>query len=185
MRRKNDYLGFKIPIHLSCGNDNMRPVMRCVYFEGDYMYATNAHLAIKAKIDKFSTFSPDEIKLLDGKLIKSTSFKNIFNADTVKVSESGFFDVENDIEYKFTKMNIKFPDINKIFNERLTQVELPLGKIGLNSFFLNQLSRSMQGYRDSLNHLHLSFCGQTKAFLVEHPHYTKEELCGIIMPVNI
>jgi hypothetical protein len=196
MAKTSNLRGFSLPLHLATGSDHLRPAMTNVYFEGDYMFATDAHIAVRAKIKTFTNFDfdDDEIKMLDGKFIHRTKFKTIYNATMVKVERDGILSIGDDILYKFTKQDGKYPNLDKLLNERLQKESCAHSLIGLNPKFLDTLHKAMTPYGEVRFGLHLHFAKTKEAALerdrvpapiiVKHPDYDFSDLVGLIMPVN-
>ena len=73
---KNFICGFypQYKLHKVCKDDALRPAMGYLCFRNGNVYATDAHIAIAAPLSFVSTFSDEEQKLLDGKLIHATKY---------------------------------------------------------------------------------------------------------------
>ena len=181
---------FHLPMHLCTGTDDLRIAMRHVYFEKGYMYATDAHIAVRAMVSAFSDFDEKEIALLDGKFISREKFKRIFASSLVQVIDEGILCCQYNILYKWERdTGMKYPNIDAVLRPRLDVDEAEaeaVKKIGLNPDFLQTISRTLM-HREKLSYLSpiLYFNGTKKPIMLLHPHHKKSELAGILMPVNI
>ena len=76
-------------------NDELRPAMQCVCFKDGYAYATEAHMLIKAKIEDICNFDPEEIAILEGKMVSGASLKRICSHNEIQVTNDGFVATDN------------------------------------------------------------------------------------------
>lgn len=155
------------------------------------MYATDAHIAVRAKIKAFTDFDDDEIKLLDGKFIHRAKFKTLFDASYLKVEAEGLLDVSSDILYKFSRFEGKYVSINKLLDERLAQPSFAFDVIGLNPNLLYKLHKCMIPFGEYAGGLHLHFADNNKnklvpaAIIAKHPDHDFKDLVGLIMPIAL
>jgi DNA polymerase III sliding clamp (beta) subunit (PCNA family) len=168
-----------------CGSDDMRPVMRNVYFKDGYMFATDAYLGIKASIKYFTDFSEDEIKLLDGKMLTKKTFAVLTKSKWIEVKEDGIHCMENNILYFWSKEEGKYPDLNKMIEQTFSNERTPLREIGLNPEYLSKLNKAMKYGSGGYNQMKLSFSGSMKAIAVTMTENPIENIKGLIMPINI
>ena len=75
-------------LHKVCADDELRPVHGYIYFKNGNAYATDSHMAIAAPLSFVSTFSDEEQKLLDGKLIHATQFAQLLKMRETYVRET-------------------------------------------------------------------------------------------------
>lgn len=62
MAKKAKFVGFNFnpdfKLHKACADDEYRPAFSYVYFRNGYAYATNAHIAVRAKVEDISNIAP-------------------------------------------------------------------------------------------------------------------------------
>lgn len=79
----------KTNIQNACGNDDLRPHLKCVYFKNGYAYASDCHILIRESLKDIHLFDEEQIRMLDDKLISSDSFKYLKNITSFQVKENG------------------------------------------------------------------------------------------------
>lgn len=187
MKKKNDLTrGFRLPMHLAASKDGLRPAMTCVSFKDGYMYATDARVAVKAKVSEFTDFDEAEIAILNGRLIDAQIFKILYKTPFLEVTKDGILDKEKSILYMFKDNGFKYPNVDAVipmWDEHLSN-DAKVNRMGLNPKKLNQLF-SIMGHPNSTDMLKLSFHGPNKAILVENTGYNYRELVGVLMPVML
>ena len=72
-----------VHMHLACAKDDFRPQMQCIYFKDGFAYATDAHVLVKNDLTACSNLDPEQIALLDGKLLHADHYKDILKYDTI------------------------------------------------------------------------------------------------------
>jgi hypothetical protein len=87
MEKNSPKRNFKLKMHMTCGKDDLRPIMSHVYFDNGNMVSTDAHVLIKAKTSEFTDFDPSELEILNGKFIHANTFKKILACKHVVVDE--------------------------------------------------------------------------------------------------
>jgi len=149
-KRKNFEKRYKL--HLATGKDELRPAFDLVSFRGGYAYATDAHLIVKAKIKDISGFPDNELQLLEGKSISSSSFRKLLEFDDVTINESGFFATGvngNKVSFLFNDqliVDLKFDDV---FVGILDNYREEKSVFGFNASLLNKASKVL-GVRGTL-----------------------------------
>ena len=86
-KRKLKKGGFQSKIWNCCGTDDLRPVMQCAYIKDGFIYATDAHIAIKQSLESVHGIDPVEIKCLEGKLLHSKILKLLAKCEIVGFSQ--------------------------------------------------------------------------------------------------
>lgn len=177
--KKNEKQTFNTKMYEVCGDDELRPVMQCVYFDCGYAYATNGHIVIKQTLAFQSVLLPEN---LDGKLLHRESWKAAMNFDVVECTSEG-------IECWSENGQKAFFEFYKIKeNEKLINFEsamkrkglTTLGFIGINPEMLMRLSKALY---DPNKNMRLQFTGIDSAILVDVPGIDDQE--AHIMPVII
>lgn len=180
---------FLSKIETVCGNDDLRPAMQHIYFKDGWMYATNAHILVKQKID-IHNFSAESIKLLDGKMLHKDSIKTLGKCTIFSVSNDGteiqgIIDKNQAITVKLVNEDdyLKFPNCNAVFPKDEMQSEI--GTIGINAKYLMTLQNALI---DGEYGLKLTFHGKDRAILA-HIISCENDLnvnqIGLIMPLMI
>ena len=75
-------------LHKVCADDALRPVMGYLCFKNGNVYATDAYIAIAAPLSFVSTFSEEEQKLLEGKMIHATQFAQLLKMRELYIKET-------------------------------------------------------------------------------------------------
>lgn len=184
MARKS-HRGFKTPLHLATGNDDLMPAMGYIYFEGDYMYATDAHIGVRANIREYTDFDEGEIKVLNGKFIHKKKFATLFKLQHLQITEDGILDVFEGVLYQWSKFNGPYVALGKNLEKHLSTEHSPIPKIGLDYKLLHRLGMAMEYRYENIHSLHLDFVSDAKAILVTKPDVSTDNLVGIIMPVRL
>lgn len=147
--RKNFFKRYKL--HLATGKDDLRPAFDLVSFRGGYAYATDAHLIVKAKLKDISGFPDNELELLEGKSISSSSFRKLLEFDDVTINESGFIaqGVNGKVSFFFNDqliVDLKFDDV---FVGILDHYREEKNVFGFNASLLNKAAKVL-GVRGTL-----------------------------------
>ena len=88
-QRKNFDRAYKL--HASCAISEMRPELAYITFRKGYAYASDGHMAARAKVETIATgFHPDELQRLEGKTIHMDNFRRLLNYAVANVTEQGF-----------------------------------------------------------------------------------------------
>ena len=88
-QRKNFDRAYKL--HSSCAISEMRPELAYITFRKGYAYASDGHMAARAKVETIATgFHPDELQRLEGKTIHMDNFRRLLNYAVANVTEQGF-----------------------------------------------------------------------------------------------
>lgn len=181
MVKRNFYKSYKI--YEAAGDEKgLRPIMDQVYFKDGYAHATDAHIAVRAKMGDISDFSIEEIKLLDGKMIHKNLLKRVYAHKNVFIKPDGFHanDGYGEIVYLFETKDLgKYPNVYGAISENNTSWRLD--KVGINVGYLQRLANAM-GCKTAK----LEFTGKigTK-ILVKDTEFIDVDITGIIMPVVV
>lgn len=175
--KKNEKMTFMTKLYEVCGDDELRPVMQCIYFDCGYAFATNGYISIKQTIAFHSILYPEN---LDGKLLHRENYKAAMAFDIVECSDEGISCINTNgqkafFEYYTLKDGEKLLNFDSAFN---TKGQRQLGFIGVNPEQLMKLSRAMH---DPNKNLRLQFTGIDSAILVDVPGIDEQE--GRIMPI--
>lgn len=178
-KRKLKIGGFKSKIWNACGTDSLRPAMQCAYIKGGYIYATDAHIAIKQCLENVHGIEVEQIKCLEGKLIHSKTLKLLAKCEIVTFKED-YIDVILDgiiMKINYTEKDWAFPDVDAIIS-KFESGEVPA--IWFAPRLLNLLTSAMIGCDYGIK---LSFQGSNKMMVVTTKDFSENDQKGIIMPV--
>lgn len=87
-QRKNFERAFRL--HAACTISEMRPELAYITFRKGYAYASDGHMAARAKLSDITSFHPDELKLLEGKAIHMDNFRRLLNYAVANITDAGF-----------------------------------------------------------------------------------------------
>lgn len=178
-------------LHKVCAGDDLRPVMGYLCFRNGNVYATDAHIAIAAPLSFVSTFSEEDKKLLEGKLIHATQF-----AQLLKMRETHVKETADGVQFEcktgagetviipiLTEEALgKFPNVEVVLeNARISakKNKQPLSHIGLNQSLLADLTAAMHA-----KIVNLYFSDASHAITVQDADQTNE-IRAILMPCII
>jgi hypothetical protein len=167
-----------------CGDDELRPNLRCVYFSNGRLYATDGSIVLLQKTD-LHNFSPEDIENLEGRMVHKEVFKSIsalkieypekikFLADAIEVTgDSG------KIYYSyFATEPYNIEDI--IENYKLKETS-PITRICLNSDYIKKLSSAMIS-----TYMIFYFKGESNLIKVLCEDYSEYEQCAYFMPRKV
>lgn len=166
--------------------DKDHDTLSFIHFENGYAYASNAHVAVRAKIEYISTFNEDEVALLEGKSIGCREFKALLEYEDVRIEEHGFRvnDDRTPLFFGFNRQQeFKFPDAENIVEQTKAKLGTADGvnATGLNVAYLGKLSKAM-----GETTFRFDFNGNG-AVLVRAAHNldAAENITGIIMPILV
>lgn len=154
---KNFICGFypQYKLHKVCADDALRPAMGYLCFRNGNVYATDARIAIAAPLSFVSTFSEEEQKLLEGKLIHATQF-----AQLLKMRETHIKETADGVQFEcktgagetviislLTEEALgKFPNVEVVLESARTNAKenkQPVSYIGLKPSLLADLTAAM------------------------------------------
>ena len=182
-------------LHKVCANDGLRPVMNYVFFHNGYAYATDAHVAVKAKLEDICNFPPEQIEMLEGYLLHRKHFELILKANFVQVekvidketgSETVQFRVFGDnntscfIPLIKEGEGFRYPNCDKAVFDKPVGNE-PMAAVGLNYGLLGALKAAM-GIQAILE---MRFSGNGKQIDVTSSDVLGLDIRGIIMSILV
>lgn len=180
--------------------DELRPAMMLAVLVDGYIYATNAHLGIRIKLDTV----PGYTVKTDGKVFDKNALtilakgkEVVFEQDYFVIKQGAFkgkhfysgtidssritMDYDSDTRHAD---DTKYPDLAAIIKETENAKEHELSEIGINYKFLSDISEVFV-YNGSEKNVRLKFTGAHKAILVSPSSNTGVDQVGIIMPVML
>lgn len=171
----------EIKMHLACGNDNLHKELEYIYFKYGYAYASNGHVLIKNKISEIASLRDEEIELLNGKSIHSSSYKEMLKYDAITITENGI-----ECEKGSTKITIPFEDtmcekqielMERVLKLRMEAKEDPVKNIWVDTDTIKVLNEAMAGGK----RCKVSFNGEYKAMIFEP--MSDNSSVGLVMPL--
>jgi hypothetical protein len=178
-------------LHKVCADDELRPVYGYIYFKNGNAYATDSYMAIAAPLSFVSTFSEEDQKLLDGKLIHATQF-----AQLLKMRETYVQETADGVQFEcktsagetviiplLTEETLgKFPNVESVLESvraNAKENKQPISHIGLKPSLLADLTAAMNA-----KIVHLYFSDASHAIIVKDED-TSNRIRAILMPCII
>lgn len=175
-------------LHKVCADVAWRPVMGYLCFRNGNVYATDAHIAIAAPLSFVSTFSEEDQKLLEGKLIHATQF-----AQLLKMRETYVKETADGVQFEcktgvgetvmiplLTEETLgKFPNVESVLESARANAKenkQPVSYIGFKQSLLADLVAAMQA-----KIVNLYFSDASHAITVQDAD-TSNEIRAILMP---
>ena len=178
-------------LHKVCADDELRPVYGYIYFKNGNAYATDAYMAIAAPLSFVSTFSDEEQKLLEGKLIHATQFAQLLKMRKTYVQETAD-GVQFECSTKAGETVIiplltegklgKFPNVESVLAEaekNAKELGTQLHRVGFKPSLLADLAAAMNA-----KIIEFYFTKQSGAIVVRG-EYNTNEIRAILMPCTI
>ena len=164
-------------LHEICAIDELRESVEYVYFDEGNAVCSDGYIMAIFKISEISTIGEEQIKLLEGKFIHRTAFKEMLKYDEILV-ESEFiiakgkgFDVRLPL-----KSDIKYPDYKHVI-AHISSKKGSKERIHINSELLDTLQSCVGGDGSIIN---MSI--GSEGMIVNYP---EKESYALIMPKMI
>jgi hypothetical protein len=128
-------------LHEICAIDELRESMEYVYFDEGNAVCSEGHIMAIFKISEISTIGEEQIKLLEGKFIHRSAFKEMLKYNEIVV-ESDFITAKgNGFDVRFTlKSDIKYPNYKKVISDAIAY-QGKKEKVTIDSKLLDLLQR--------------------------------------------
>jgi hypothetical protein len=168
---------FVKPIHLACGNDELRPVMQGVMISNGFAVATDAYCIVKQSLKDTSLINQDTIKMLEGKMIHKEVWAQLCDAVSMSIEDDKIVAVTDagKVIFEFYDPGVLFPNVDSIIE---TFKADGVDAIGLDAKRVAILSKVFGEKR-----LRFDFSGAKKAVRVTPIDLQNEYAC--IMPIEI
>jgi hypothetical protein len=137
------------PLHLACSNVKVLAAYNCVFIDGEYAVATDAHVLVKVKLEMI----PDEILAkINGMMIHRKTWKFWCSDDCID------FVLENETAMVVTtygkleirsELDVRFPDYRNAINDE-NMVQQPIEWVGIEPNILARGLRSVGAKMGSL-----------------------------------
>lgn len=104
-------------LNLLCPNDELRPVLNCIYFNECNAISTDGHALLVVPVKEISTLSDEDIDKLNGKLIDGSDYKDLLKFDTIRVETDGIVGIaKSGAETKYLFRDYRYPDYKAVIN---------------------------------------------------------------------
>lgn len=136
----------KVKMHEACANDELRPVMACIYFKDGYAYASNGHILVKNKVSEISSIPEDQIEQLNDVYLHKDIYKKILEFDEIDISADGIEcrkESKKAFFYFQTFEDSKYPNADKVLEDMLNQPTATIPKCGFNVKYLSRLHNAI------------------------------------------
>ena len=168
------------PLHLACGNDELRPNICLIEIKGTIATATDGHMIVKIDLSQNGNLTPDQIKVLDGRFIHSEVWKELHKCDLIELDETGMWCNKNGIRkgFEYSEVQGTFFKIDTIIEAAKIDGEESKRLVSYNPAFITVLAKIFQS-----STMHFSFTkGKNKGTII-----FPSEHCGmfaLLMPVD-
>lgn len=169
-------------MNLICRGDGFRPVFDNIYFENGIAYATDAHILVANDLSECTSFSKEDIPLLNGKYLHKNDYLSILSHDIVKIEEDGIVAVQGarKTKYYFNVNCGTFPNAASLIKSANENPNVPMEKIAVSLLLLNKLVKGLhEGSKSAF-----FFKGDFKGIIVKNPSMEYNSV-GLIMPLTI
>ena len=190
MAKKAKFLGFNFnpdfKLHKVCTDDDLRPALSYVYFKNGYAYATNAHIAVRAKIEDISNIDPRDIEALNGKTLHYKQFELLLKHDSMEVegNDIKMLNIGDNLTTTITlRDDIVFPNVDKVLEDAEAgfRENPPTIDPCINIALLNKLCAALGNSNKKAG---LRFCGLSKGILVKFAENEYWDVIGLLMPMH-
>ena len=190
MAKKAKFLGFNFnpdfKLHKVCTDDDLCPALSYVYFKNGYAYATNAHIAVRAKIEDISNIDPRDIEALNGKTLHYKQFELLLKHDSMEVegNDIKMLNIGDNLTTTITlRDDIVFPNVDKVLEDAEAgfRENPPTIDPCINIALLNKLCAALGNSNKKAG---LRFCGLSKGILVKFAENEYWDVIGLLMPMH-
>lgn len=175
--------GFKTQIWKALANDHLRPTLCHAFVRNGFIYATNAHIAVKQSLEHIHGIDDkEERETLEGKYFSEHLLRQLEKCNIVQFKKDGIHTVNGNTKavYQYSECGDKYPDVDAVLpaKDRIEKVSA----IGFNPTLFKTMSDAMM--KDD-NRFKFEFNGRNRAIVVTAEYYDREHQMGIIMPLNL
>ena len=143
-------------LHKACCKDALRPALQHIFFKDGYAYASDAHIAVRAKVaDITDNLDATSLDLLNGYAIHSDDFQKLLKYDSIIIEKEGVIRIE-DGSFKISialkrivegedpkdKTEVRSMDFEKVICKHGKE-HVAVDAIGINTTLLNDLRAAM------------------------------------------
>jgi hypothetical protein len=170
---------FMQPLHLACGDDELRPNMMLIEIKNNIATATNGHLLVKIDLGIAANLNAEQVSALNNKYVHKEVWKEIHKCDSLEIKEEQIDCWKSGIKktFYFSNANGEFFDTNKLLSENADSVGSK-EMVAYNPKFITILQKIFQ--HESIV---FSFADGEKGTFV-FP-YEDSGMCGLLMPMML
>lgn len=135
------------PIHLACGDDELRPNMQLIQIKNNIASATNGTVLVKINLTQNAAFlEEDSLKILEGKYIHKDVWKEIHKCDKLEFFEESIdcWKNGNKRTFYYSSANGEFFSIDTVISNTALAGEEPKRIITMNPKLITVLSKIFQ-----------------------------------------
>jgi len=191
--KKNNWLGFfkEFKLHKACANDEIRPAMQYVCFKNGYAYATDAHIAVRARLTDICALGEEEISKLNGHLIHKSQYEQLLKYSTIEIGDGTITLIDPESKARTTIQLFKLAESGEEVLEgciRYPNVDAIINQDGEHSaadrvkFNYNLLGRLVAAMGMNGSRVGLRFTGKGRQLVVTGVE-PGLDVRGIIMPI--
>jgi len=191
--KKNNWLGFfkEFKLHKACANDEIRPAMQYVCFKNGYAYATDAHIAVRARLTDICALGEEEISKLNGHLIHKSQYEQLLKYSCIEIGDGTITLIDPESKARTTiqlfklaesgeevlEGCIRYPNVDAIINQDADHFESDRVRFNYNLLGRLIAAMGMNGSRVGLR-----FTGKGRQLVVTGVE-PGLDVRGIIMPI--
>lgn len=171
----------KVKMHLACAQDDLRPVMSCIFFKDGFAYASDGVILAKNRISEISGLNDAEIEALNGKLLHRDFYKDMLKYEELLISEEGIecHKGEDKAFFYFSKIDGKYPDTEKVLQDAMNKSNKEISQISFNIKNMIRLSDALYQF----DRCTVNFKGQFES-VVFYSMDDDVSSIGLLMPIN-
>ncbi len=145
-------------LHKACCKDELRPALQHIFFKDGYAYASDAHIAVRAKVaDITDNLDATSLDLLNGYAIHSDDFQKLLKYDSIIIEKEGVIRIEDgsfkisialkrivkeEPDPKNAKTEVRSIDFDSVICKHGKE-HVAVDAIGINTTLLNDLRAAM------------------------------------------
>jgi hypothetical protein len=170
------------PLHLASLLDEFRYNMALISIENGVATTTNGHMVVKIELAKTTQLSEEQIKILDGKFIHMTAWKEIHNTEIVDFTDSEIVCKNKGIEkiYSYANPQGEFFSIKSLISEAVVSGSEAKSFISFNHKYLSIIGKIFKACTGSDNLVFNFNAGSKGAFITA---YYESGVFAYLMPV--
>lgn len=174
--------GFKTQIWKACSNDHLRPALTHAFVSDGFIYATNAHVAVKQSLEHIHGIEAEERRIIEGKYFSVHLLKQLDKCDIVVFKEDGIHTECGSTKavYQYSVCGGIYPNVDAVLPSAGSVEAVPC--IGFNPKYFKVMAEAMMTDTDEFR---FDFNGASRAIVVTANGYDREHQIGILMPVNL
>ncbi len=161
-----------------------------IWWQGQYAYATDGRIAVRASLQDISNFALVEYMQLDGKCMSAALYKELLKYKEMAITEDGieaFLEESNSVLFRFGDPHnekgepLKMLDVDSVIARAYQAVEDPENKkyVGFDASLAGRLAEAMGSM-----HLKFRIYSGNQA-MVATPLGSSEDIVGVIMPLTV